>query len=215
MARKKHQGPIKDKDRSMQKLVEAVGTVITTSGYTGLTPTNIAKAAGLDRKLISLYFGSVENLVETYIKGKDYWVAASADAPALAENDRGNNTREMLEQLLHAQLDYFNQNQEMQKIVLWQISEHTEIMKRVCEQRETLSTAFFSLSDKELAGKDVDLRGIAALLVAGVYYLVLHAKTEHSTFCEIDLSQPEGLERIKNAIKMILKNAYDSNEVKS
>lgn len=208
MARKLHQGTVKDKERTMGKLVEAVGAVIKIHGYSGLTSTNVAKAAGLDRRLISLYFGSIDNLVETYIRDRDYWVAASGDAPTLAAQNPGRSTREILQALLLNQLDYFNLNEEMQKIVLWQISEHSEIMAHVCQQREELSKAFFALSDTELQGKDVDLRAIAAILVAGIYYLVLHEKTRHSLFCEIDLSEAAGLDRIKAAIKRILDDAY-------
>jgi hypothetical protein len=83
-------------------------------------------------------------------------------------------------------------------------------MKEVCEEREVLSQFFFSLSDKELDGKAIDLRAVSALLVAGIYYLVLHAKSTNTLFCEINLRRSEGIERIKKAISLILKNTYDS-----
>jgi AcrR family transcriptional regulator len=208
MTRKRYQGATNDKERSTQKLIEAVGMVIQTKGYTGLTATNIAKAAGLSRRLITVYFDSIEDLIETYVRGKDYWVAASGKSSEMIQENIGNNTREILECLLTSQYDYFYHNQEMQKIVLWQISESTQIMKEICEERENLSKVFFELSDKELKGTNIDLRATAALLVAGVYYLVLHAKSTDTTFCEIDLNKPEGMQRIKDAISIILKNAY-------
>lgn len=208
MARKAYQGISNDKDRSIQKLINAVGSIIESKGYTGLSATNIANAAGLDRRLITLYFGTVDNLIETYVRGKDYWLAASGDAVGLIKDNTGENTRQILECLLQNQFDYFFSNAEMQKIILWQISERTEIMKEVCEEREQLSKSFFALSDKEL-GKDIDLRAVSALMVAGIYYLVLHAKSTDTLFCEIELNTPEGMARIKNAISMILKNTYN------
>lgn len=210
MIRKRYQGATNDKERSTQKLIEAVGIVIQAKGYTGLTATNIAKAAGLSRRLITVYFDSVEDLIETYVRGKDYWVAASGKSPEMIQENNGSNTREILECLLTSQFDYFYNNEEMQKIVLWQISESTQIMKEICEERENLSKVFFELSDKELKGVNIDLRATAALLVAGVYYLVLHAKSTDTTFCEIDLNKAEGMQRIKDAISLILKNAYKS-----
>lgn len=208
MEKKKYLGKINNTERSMGRLIKAVGAVIETEGYTGLTATNIAKAAGLSRRSISRHFGNVENLIETYVKGKDYWVAAAGDAPALAEKSRGKGTKEILKTLLLNQLRYFYDNEEMQKIVLWQISQRTDIMSQVIAEREKLSTAFFSLSDKELAGTDVDLRAIASVLVAGVYFLVLHAKSTDASFCEIDLNTPDGLKRIESAISDILDCAY-------
>jgi AcrR family transcriptional regulator len=210
MTRKRYQGAVNDKERSMQKLIDAVGTIIKTKGYTGLGPTNIAKCADLNKKLIYLYFGSVENLIEIYVKGKDYWVAAAGNAGELLEENKGKNTREILEALLSNQLDYFYEEEEMQKIVLWQISERTKIMFEVCEERERLGDKYFELADQELKNSDVDIRAIAGLLVGGIYHMVLHAKSTDSLFCQIDLNKPEGKERIKNAIRFILNNSYRS-----
>lgn len=209
MNRKRYQGAVKDKQRTMQSLINAVGTVIKTKGYTGLNATNISKAAGVSRRLITVHFASVDELIETYVRTMDYWVAASASAAQITRVNNGKNTREILESLLFTQLDYFNKNEEMQKIILWQISESTQIMKDICEERELLSKAFFSLSDAELKGKNLDLRAVSALLVAGIYYLVLHAKSTDTTFCEIDLRTSEGMDRIKNAVQFLLKKTYD------
>ena len=210
MEKKRYQGALNDKDRSKQKLIHAVGIVIQNKGYTGLTVTNISKAAGLDRKLITLYFGSVDNLIEIYVKSKDYWVAAAGNAGNMIENNEGKDTKRILENLLINQLDYFYGNEEMQKIVLWQISQRSQIMYQVCEEREQLSSTFFALTDKELQGNNVDLRAIAGLLVAGIYYMVLHAKTTDSLFCEIDINKPEGMKRIKEAISLVLEYAYSN-----
>ncbi|MBB6498624.1 TetR/AcrR family transcriptional regulator [Pedobacter cryoconitis] len=209
MTRKTYQGISNDKERSIQKLVYAVGVIIKSKGYTGLTATNIASAAGLSRRLITLYFGTVDNLIETYVRGKDYWLAASGDAVSMMKENKGENTREILECLLLNQMDYFFSNEEMQKTILWQISESTTIMKEVAEEREQLSKYFFALSDKELEGRETDLRAVSALLVAGIYYLVLHAKSTDTLFCEIDLNTPEGMARIKNAITKILQETYN------
>jgi len=210
MARKTYQGASNDKGRSIQKLIDAVGTIIKSKGYTGLTATNIASAAGLNRKLITLYFGTVEHLIETYVRGKDYWLAASGAAAGLIKDNKGKNTKEILEDLLHNQLEHLFSDQEMQKIILWQISESTRIMKEVSEEREVLSQHFFARSDQELKGKDIDLRAVSALLVAGIYYLVLHAKSTDTLFCEIDLKTTEGMVRIKKAISLILNNTYNN-----
>jgi len=210
MEKKRYQGASNDKDRSKQRLIQAVGTVIKVKGYTGLTATNISKAAGLDRKLVTLYFGSVDNLIEIYVKSKDYWVAASGEMDSITESNQEKDTKQLLEKLLLNQLDYFYGNEEMQKIVLWQISQRSQIMFQVCEEREQLSSKFFAITDKELKDKDIDLRAVVGLLVAGIYYMVLHAKSTDSLFCEIDINKPEGMKRIKEAICLILESAYNN-----
>lgn len=209
MARKTYQGEKNDKSRTMSKLIQAVGIVLEKKGYTGLTIANIASTAGVDRKLISVYFGSVDLLIETYIKGKDYWVEATVAAEETLAKSSDVSSRFFLETLLLEQIDQFTLNEEMQKVVLWQISEKSDIMSHVTQSREKMSSLFFPYSDKELAGKDVDLRAVSSLLVAGIYYLVLHTKTTDSTFCEINLTTEEGIDRIKNAVKFILKQTYE------
>lgn len=210
MARKTYQGEKNNKERTMYNLIQAVGTVLEKEGYTGLTITKVSNAAGVDRKLISVYFGTIENLVETYIKGKDYWVSATVGAMEALANSSDGGSRPFLETLLLDQLDHFMEDEEMQKVVLWQISEKSEIMSHVTQSRERLSSLFFPFSDKEFVEKNIDLRAISSLLVAGIYYLVLHSKTTDSTFCEIDITTKEGMNRIREAVKKILKLTYNS-----
>ncbi|SFB96300.1 DNA-binding transcriptional regulator, AcrR family [Parapedobacter composti] len=207
--RKRYQGEINDKNRSKHKLINAVGEVIEKQGYTGLTSTNIAKAAGMSRRAISLYFGTVENLIEIYVKGKDYWVGIAEQADLLDIDKQEKDTRKVLECFLLNQFRYFYNNREMQKIVAWQISEPSDIMLHVCDTREKVSEFFFKLSDKELDGKNIDLRAVAALLVGGIYHLVLHAKNTDSLFCELDINNQTDFQRIEKAISLVLKLVYD------
>lgn len=208
MARKTYQGEKNNKSRTMSMLVQAVGTVLESKGYTGLTSTNIAKAAGVDRKLVSVYFGSVNNLIETYIKGKNYWDTINESAINLLTTAPETSTRLILENLLLTQLEHFTNDVEMQKVVLWQISENTELMAHVTANREEIYPLLFPKADQELKDQQVDLRAISSILVAGIYYLVLHTKTTNSTFCEIDLTTDQGMGRIKTTIKKILEDTY-------
>lgn len=136
MARKTYQGEKNNKSRTMNKLIQAVGIVLKQKGYTGLTVSNITAEAGVDRKLVSVYFGSVNNLIETYIKGKDYWEAIYADPVKLLTTSPLKSTCHILENLLLNQLEHFTNDEEMQKVVLWQISENTELMDHVTTSRE-------------------------------------------------------------------------------
>lgn len=206
--RKTYRGEKNDKERTMGKLVAAVGRVLKERGYTGLTIANISKEAGVDRKLVTLYFGSVENLVETYIKDKDYWVGATLSAVEYFGQSPKEGSRGFLESLLLNQMEEFSKNEEMQKVVTWQVSEKNNIMSHVTREREKMSALFFAFSDQELQRKNIDLRGISAVLIAAIYHLVLHAKYTDSPFCEIDIQTEEGMERIRTAVKKILEWAY-------
>lgn len=209
--RKRYSGKINDKERSKRKLIEAVGEVIRTKGYTGLNSTNIANAAGMSRRAISMYFGDVENLIEIYINGKDYWLGLVEDTKVdLSKmNDNEIDTEKILNSLLVNQFEYFFNDKEMQNLLSWQANEFSDIMLKVSNNRERLSKIFFDKADKELEGSEVDIRPVAALLVAGIYYLILHANTMKSPFCELDINDPADFERVKNTISLILRLVYD------
>ena len=170
MSRKKYQGKFNDKERSKKKLVNAVGKVLQSKGYTGLTATNIAKAAGLSRRLITIYFDSVEDLIETYVRNKDYWIEASGNIEEKISDKRGGNTKEIIENLLQNQLKNFYDNPEMQKLILWEISENSIIMDQVSQERENMGAKILSLADKDFQDKDIDIRAVSALLVAGILH---------------------------------------------
>ncbi|MBU2903450.1 TetR/AcrR family transcriptional regulator [Arenibacter algicola] len=210
MGRKIYQGKINNKERSKQKLINAVGKILKVKGYTGLTATNIAKAAGLSRRLITMYFDSVDDLIETYVRDRDFWSTAASKTDEMIAITEGRDTKEIINYLLQNQIDNFYNNPEMQKLILWEISTKSKIMYEVCQEREHLGTKVFELTDKELNNKDIDVRAVTALLVAGIYYMVLHSQSTDTTFCEIDIDEPEGMKRIKNAVSLILDKTYNN-----
>src|SRR5690554_8211070 len=71
--RKVSSGPVREKARTMNKMIAAVGTVLQEMGYPGLNIANVSNIAGTDRKLAYTYFGIQDHLEERDSKQKDYW----------------------------------------------------------------------------------------------------------------------------------------------
>jgi AcrR family transcriptional regulator len=210
MARKNiYEGQIRNKERTKCKLIDAVGDIIRTKGYSGLGLNAIAKQAGCAPVIITNYFGSVDNLVETYIKGKDYWMSLAAIAADTVEKNPEDNGRTLTGVILDNLLDFFYSDSEMQNIVLWQFSQANPIMDDVCQIREQLGSLQFQHTDVYLHDTNVDLRAIVALCIGGIYGLVLHSQHMKSTFCEIDLNTPDGMDRIKSGLASIVNSAFD------
>lgn len=208
--RKKYSGAKHDRERTMNKMIISVGKVLEEKGYTGLTVSNISKCAGVDRKLVTMYFGSVEKLIEAYFMGKDYWSPATIGAMEFFGNTQKSGSRELLESLLLTQLILLQKNRELQNIVAWQISERSELMAHVAREREKMLALFFTFADREHREKDLDLRAISAILLSGINYLVLHSVNTNSTICEIDVSTKEGMDRIRAAVSKILEWTYSA-----
>ncbi|MFY1046342.1 TetR/AcrR family transcriptional regulator [Chryseobacterium sp. GP-SGM7] len=206
MPRKVVQGPIRDKEKTKQKLLNAVGKILKTKGYSGLMVSKIAAVAGFDKKLIYEYFGSTDKLIDEYIKSQDYWSRFETD-----ENiDLSDGGKEMSKMAIINQFDSLKKNKELQKILVWEMSESRPILKKLLDQREEVGEELFkNITDPHFGEKSEDYRAITALLVAGCYHLNLYTGHNGNTFCGLDMKSEDGRQKIKKAIGDIIDFAYN------
>lgn len=217
MARKIMEKTVKNRLLTERKLIDAVGTIIRTEGYKGLGVNAIAKAAKVNKKLIYRYFENVDRLIETYVIEKDYWLSFNNKITSQLEVKnlkKKDNMLKMLSALLEKQFEFFYNEDEMQKIILWEISEHTPLLEGVCKGREEYGETVLSIAEQHFKDSDVNIRGVGALLVSGIYYLVLHAKTNNSTICGLDVNSEAGREEISKSIRQVLEWTFKAGKTK-
>ncbi len=199
--RKPSEGLIRNKQRTKEKIIKATEVVFKEKGYTGLNTANITKEAGVNHTLIRKYFGSLENLIEEYVKQKDFWQLSNNERINNLLKNKQNPSKFDIVLLLNDMFDKIFKGEELQKILLWELSEDNEIMKKVAQEREILGEGLFSL----LNGNDkFDLRATLAVQIAGLYYLSIHAKSNGSSFCGININTTEGRQRIINSVENIV-----------
>jgi AcrR family transcriptional regulator len=205
MPRKVVQGPIRDKEKTKQKLLAAVGKILRVKGYSGLKVSKIAAVAGFDKKLIYEYFGSTEKLIDEYIKSQDYWTKINQNV----EVDLSDGGKELSKLALLNQFDSLKKNKELQKIILWELSESKPILRKLVEQREEVGDVMFKHITDPYFGEDATrYRAIMALIISGAYYLNLYTGYNASKFCGIDLKTDEGRSEIEKALVEIIDFAY-------
>ena len=169
----------------------------------------IAQTAGVNKNLIYRYFSSVDNLVETYIREKDFWLADNKDfETGVGQLDSPDQIVEAIVRILQDQLIYFAREEEMQHLILSEISENDDLLKRITHLREEMAGPFFERTDHYLGHTDVNFRGVAALLVSGIYYLVLQSKKNEAINCGINMRKPEGMEVILKSIRQIVEMVF-------
>lgn len=206
MPRKVVQGPIRDKEKTKQKLLNAVGKILKTKGYSGLMVSKIAAVAGFDKKLIYEYFGSTDKLIDQYIKSQDYWSTLEQKDMDVDLSDGG---KEMSKMALLNQYESLKKNKELQKIIVWELSESRPILKKVVEQREEVGEGLFkNITDPHFGDRSEEYRAITALLVAGIYHLNLYTAHNGTTFCGISVKTEDGRKKIEKAIVDIIDFAY-------
>lgn len=207
-SRKRTSGKLRDKERTKVKMIQAVGKVLLKKGYTGLNASSIAKEAGIDKSLVWTYFGSLDNLVEEYIAQRDFWKYKAADSINNMLTFKDGVKEEYMSGLLQFQFQSLLDDEILQSIMLWGISEKKDFLRHISDERELIGEEVFKIVDPQFKNSDIDIRGILAILVAGIYYLVLHGKTNGSLFCGIDLNTADGEDRIKESISQIISMAF-------
>ena len=206
MPRKVVQGPIRDKEKTKQKLLAAVGKILRTKGYSGLKVSKIAVVAGYDKKLIYEYFGSTDKLIDEYIKSQDYWSKVNQNVVKVDTSDGG---KELSKMAILNQFENLKKNKELQKIILWGLSENRPILKKIADEREDAGEALFEkVLDPHFGDKATRTRAIMALIVSGAYYLNLYTGHNANKFCGIDLKTEDGRKEIENAIVELVDLAY-------
>jgi AcrR family transcriptional regulator len=212
---KKISGRINNRPLTERKLIDAVGTIIRRHGYKGLSPTAIAAEADVSKTLIYKYFKTMDKLIERYVMEKDFWMASKSQMTGLLDQtSKKSGLIEILVFILHKQFDFFFKEEEMQQLILWEITERSDLLNSIGNARESLGDDFFDLTERHFKGSEVNFRGVAAILVSGIYYLVLHSKKNESKQCGIDINTEEGRNEILKAIRQIVKWSFTAGKIK-
>lgn len=204
---------VRDSDVTQRDLLDAVGRILSEQGFRGLKTNEIARHIGKDKNLIRYYFENLEGLEKAYIAEKDYW-------PPFFERFRispGSSREEiaaMFTELMQENFRFFLSNPEMQQIILWQISEANPLLKHISEQREIEGAKILGLTDPFFEGSEISFRTILALLLGGIYYVVLHARYNKSTVSGIDANRPEDRETLIKTIEQVLGWTWQAAENK-
>lgn len=199
---------IYNKEKTIQRCLDAVGEILRTDGFESLNIANIARAAGVHRKLIYVYFESLDKLIATYIENTDYWEAFSdslKELLAINKKDYGQQIATFIPQL---QFEYLLNSREVQKIILWELFEKNDILRKKSLKREKIVSAIFRVSDPLFNPAGIDFKAIQALIVGGIYYLTLQSVSSGSPFFGIDINKNLDKIRVNKAIEYLVNLVY-------
>jgi AcrR family transcriptional regulator len=203
----------RDRDESMKRFMEAVGEILKEKGYAGLGVNKIALQAGMNKKLIYRYFGSLNNLLKAYISGKDYWQPLLKDLNEASGDDR--DILRLFVKLFQDLFRFFRDEPEMRQFILWQMSEANPLMRGISEEREREGARLLALTDGHFRDSGVSIRSVMALLLGGIYYVLLHAEHNKSTVAGVDMNLEKDREAMLRTIGQVLHWAWDAAEKKA
>ncbi|TSJ40925.1 TetR/AcrR family transcriptional regulator [Mucilaginibacter corticis] len=201
-------------DDKRSRLVAAVADTLAESGHQGLGMNRIVTKSGVSKPMVYEYFGNLNGLLKAYIGRKDSWLTYF-ESIRLPENPTTEELKNCFVKLLQDQFRYFHSDKEMQKLVLWQISEYNPLMRATCEAREREGLRLLELADGHFRKSGVSLKAVMGMLVGGIYYNILHSSAGLGTIAGIDIRNENEYEMVMKTIEQIIDWAFQAaaNEI--
>jgi len=199
----------RNKEQSRQKLIDAVGSIILRDGFGSVGINSVAKEAILDKVLIYRYFDGLYGILREFARRKDFYINISDLILEEIRNARVEELTELVIKILVSQLRGLRENSVLQELMLWEMLERNELTIAIAKDREAKGYELSRrLKEKmNLAGDESD--AAIALLVSGIYYLVLRSRTV-DVYNGVDISAEEGWLQIEKAIRQIVTSYFSS-----
>ncbi|MDD8023829.1 MAG: TetR/AcrR family transcriptional regulator [Paracoccaceae bacterium] len=187
------------REKTEQAILKALGDQLLEGGMTSVGVNAIAKRAGVSKELIYRYFDGMPGLMQTWMQGRDFW---SSKSGTLASDDSSTlSPAHLIRTMLHEQEAVLSSDPAVAEVRRWELIERSDVGEKLSHRRETMARAFIDRLDG-LTDK-ADVPGIVSVMLAGVLYLSLRAKTEE-VFLGIPLRTEAGWDRIWQAVDHLL-----------
>lgn len=193
------------KARTKEKLVKAVGKILSHDGFKGLGVNKVAKAAGVDKVLVYRYFGGLPQLVRAFSQTVDFWPTVEE----LQGPDPGRLQKmqpdEQVAEFFKAFIAALRKRPLTLDILAWELLERNELTRQLEDIR--IKTILFYFEQLEAIPDDDNLTTIVVLMSGAVNHLILRSRIS-SSVGGIDLESERGWERINAGIDLLLKGIF-------
>ena len=191
--RKRKQRTKKDIDESINN---AAIQLIEEKGFRNIAVTAIMQRAKIEPVVFYNRYDDLDNFMDEFVKKYDYWFSDIIKNIEIQENPR-----EQYITIMHSLLDSLKENKVMQQLLRWELSTHNNTTKRTARLREFHTLPLVERYKKIFEDSSVEIDALSALIIGGIYYLVLHG--DLSEFGGIDINSEEGTQRLRNAIEYL------------
>lgn len=184
-------------------IMEVATRLIKEKGFNGLTATGIMQQAAIEPVQFYRRYTDLNGFIDEYVKRFDYWFS---DVTKPYSNTGKN--KEQYEQIVNGLLDALMENKIMQELLRWEVADCNETSRRTARLRELHTLPLCAQYAEVFKDSDIDIVAVSALLIGGIYYLVLHK--ELAPFSKIDVNAEADRERIHKAIRGLSELLFDS-----
>lgn len=197
----------RNREATRKRLIDAIGALMARDGLKVLGVNAVAREAGVDKVLIYRYFGGLRGLMAAFAREGDFWPSPEELAGGDPAAFQAMPAPLKLSRLAETFLDAIRRRPLTQEIMAWEMVESNELTAELDRVREATILDFFDSHIPELAGRP-DIRAVAAIIGAGLSYLVTRARhVQHYT--GIDLRSETGWRQLLLAVDAIVAGLFD------
>ncbi len=193
----------RDKEGTKQKFIDAVGSVILRDGFSAVGVNAVSKEAGVDKVLIYRYFNDLDGLLKAYVMQKDFFTNVASFVSKFEKIETRDDVINLSKKIHSEQLKDILKNKELQEIILWELYTKNEVTSTVEKEREVQGVQILSEISKITGKTKVDIPAASALILGGIYYLVLRSRNV-DVFNGIDITSKEGWARIEKTVEYLI-----------
>lgn len=181
-----------------EAIFDAASILIREGGFANLTATGIMQKAKIEPVQFYKRYKDLDAFISEYVKIFDYWFS-----DVVKESSLDSNINIQYEIILCNLLNSLWNNKIMQELLRWEIATKNENSIRTARLREFHTLPLCKKFADAFAETGIDIVAISALIVGGIYYMILHC--EMSEFSGINLNNEQDRERMIKAIKYLTK----------
>lgn len=183
-----------------RSIYQAAGKIAVKKGVEHISLRSVAEEAEMDIGVLNRRFKDDDDLIREYTKRYDFFIN---DLLVSVNPDEFTSPHSYFESLANVFVKQLHRNKEMQAIMRWEMSYDTALTRRSARKRdELLSEVLPQISSRISSSYGCDPNAILAVLVAGMYYIVL--RENRSSFCGIGFNSKEGRKTLSEALSVAI-----------
>lgn len=186
---------------------KAAVSQIKKKGFSLALVTDIVKRAKIEPVVFYNRYKNLDEFYDTFVKDYDYWLS-----DLVRDSIENIDSEEAYSNVIEKILNNLLSDDIMTELLRWEVAEGNNITERTARLRTMHAVDIFRNFEEKHAGIGIDVTAVSALLVAGIYYMLLHK--DRSSMIGIDINQAAGKRRIVNAIREISRLIFQEKETR-
>ncbi len=207
---KSSESPIRNREATRTRLIEAVGTLLAREGFRALGVNAVAREAGVDKALIYRYFGGLKGLISAFGGHESFWPSvkelAGGDLEAFVRLPIAERAAQMAINYIRA----IRKRPVTQEIMVWELIERNEFTIELDVIRENTINRFFELfMPADELGPDVE--AMTAVVACAVDGLIVCSR-KNISLLGLHLGTDEAWQRLEKAIARMVRSLIVSKD---